>query len=57
MEKNNKKQIEKDSSVLLPKNIDQLEAMLFTAYLLGRDDEKNKKRIFSDWFNHIFKRQ
>lgn len=56
MEKNNKKQIKKEDNILLPKTIEQLEAMLFTAYVIGRDDEKNNKRIFSNWFEHIFKR-
>jgi hypothetical protein len=41
----------------LPKTMKQLKAILFTAYLVGRDDEQKGGRSFSDWFEDVVERQ
>lgn len=40
----------------LPKTIEHLRALMFTSYLIGRDDEKHNKRIFGEWFEEIFEK-
>lgn len=46
-----------DVSGMLPKTMKQLKALLFTAYLVGRDDEQKAGRSFSDWFEDVVERQ